>query len=103
MPKLVFPLLTVPVLVAVFLAAFIAARSTGQTPEYTTASQAFTSSLMDSQESRATSPHKHLTNDYVVDDDDEVYDAYTAGTRSPVPTVFVSPVPDEPIRPTRPL
>ncbi len=55
--------------------------------------------IRDSWESHGTSPHKHLANDYVIDDDDEVYDAYAAGPDSPVPTVFVSPVPDEPIRP----
>ncbi|PBK98976.1 hypothetical protein ARMGADRAFT_1124087 [Armillaria gallica] len=141
---------TVPAFVVVFLAAFIAARSTVQTSENITASQASTSSFLeqlqieslvhlsyaeslelihdkdiercdspqayhddyhyydeqniysavrDSQESHATSPHKHLANDYVVGDGDEVYDAYTVGTHCPVPTAFVSPVPDEPIRP----
>ncbi|PBK87968.1 hypothetical protein ARMGADRAFT_1084945 [Armillaria gallica] len=49
--------------------------------------------LRRSQEFHATSPHKHLANGYVLDDGDD------ACPYSPVPTVFVSPVPDEPIRP----
>ncbi|KAG7446104.1 HCP-like protein [Guyanagaster necrorhizus] len=52
--------------------------------------------IRDSWESHGTSPHKHLANDYVVDS--EIYDAYAADPDSPVPTVFVSPVSDEPSR-----
>ncbi|KAK0498141.1 hypothetical protein EDD18DRAFT_78636 [Armillaria luteobubalina] len=53
----------------------------------------------DSWESHGTSPHEYLTNDYVIDDEDNVYDTYATGPDPHVPTVFVSPVPDGPIHP----